>query len=72
MREWPSIVPGAPEDCSIVVNHYGRFSAAFAETDLDRSDCETTIADLMTGQHSDPLRVVMFNTRTALVYPFGR
>ena len=25
---------------------------------------ETTIADLMNGQHSDPLRVVMFNTDT--------
>jgi hypothetical protein len=25
---------------------------------------ETTLADLMNGQHSDPLRVVMFNTDT--------
>ena len=25
MREWPSIVPGAPEDYYIVVNHYGWF-----------------------------------------------
>ena len=64
MREWPSIVPGAPEDYYIVVNHYGRFGAAFAETDLDRADYETTIADLMAGQHSDPLRVVMFNPDT--------
>ena len=63
MSEWPSIVPGAPEDYYIVVNHYGRFSTAFAETDLDRA-YETTIADLMSGQHCDPLRVVMFNTDT--------
>jgi hypothetical protein len=49
MREWPSIVPGAPEDYYIVVNHYGRFGAAFAETGLDRADYETTIADLMAG-----------------------
>ena len=48
----------------IVINHYGRFGAAFAVTDLDRADYETTIADLMSGQHSDPLRVVMFNTDT--------
>jgi hypothetical protein len=41
MREWPSIVPGTPEDCYIVVNRYGRFGAAFAETDLDRADFET-------------------------------
>ena len=64
MREWPSIVPGAPEDYYIVVNHYGRFGTAFAETDLDRANYETTIADLMSGQHCDPLRVVMFNTDT--------
>jgi hypothetical protein len=66
MGEWPSIVPGpgVPEDYYIVVNHYGRFGAAFAETSLDRADLETTIRDLMNGQHSDPLRVVMFNTDT--------
>ena len=64
MREWPSIVPVAPEDYYIVVNTFGRFGAAFVETDLDRADYETTIADLMVGQHSDPLRVVKFNTDT--------
>ena len=62
MREWPSIVPGAPEDYYIVINHYGEFGPAFAETDLRRADLETTISNLMTGQHCDPLRVVMFNT----------
>ena len=41
---------------------YGRFGTAFAETDLDHY--ETTIVDLMSGQHSDPLRVVTFNTDT--------
>ena len=64
MREWPSIVPGTPEDYYIVVNHYGRFGTAFAETDLGRANYEATIADLMSGQHSDPLRVVMFNPDT--------
>ena len=61
MRNWPSIVPGTPEDYYIVVNHIGRFGTAFAETDLDRANYETTIADLMSGQNSDPLRVIMFN-----------
>ena len=51
LREWPSIVPAAPEDFYIVVNHYGRFGTAFAETDLDRANYETTIADLISGQH---------------------
>ena len=62
MREWPSIVPGTPEDYYIVVNDYGKFGTAFAETELDRANYETTIADLMAGQQSDPLRVVTFNT----------
>ena len=63
MREWPSIVPGTPEDFYLVVNDFGRLGTAFAETDLERAQL-TTIADLMTGQHSDPLRVVMFNPET--------
>jgi len=64
MRELPSIVPGTPEDYYIVVNDFGRLGTAFAETDLDRANYETTIADLISGQHSDPLRVVMFNPET--------
>jgi hypothetical protein len=57
----PSIVPVPPEDYYIVLNHYGELGLAFAETDLYRADYETTISDLMSGQHSDPLRVIMFN-----------
>ena len=64
MREWPSIVPAASEDYYIVVNDFGRFGTAFAETDLNRANYETTIADLIAGQHSDPLRVIMFNPET--------
>jgi len=64
MREWPSIVPTASEDYYIVMNSYGRHGIAFAETDLDRADYETTIADLISGQHCDPLRVIRFNPDT--------
>ena len=64
MREWPSIVPAASEDYYLVVNHYGRYGTAFAETDLDRANYETTVADLISGQHSDPLHVIRFNPET--------
>ena len=64
MSNWPSLVPGTPEDYFIVVNHFGRFGTAFVETDLDRANYETTIADLMAGQHSDPLRVIRFDPET--------
>ena len=64
MRNEPSIIPAPSEDYYIVVNHYGRHGVAFAETDLYRADLETTIGDLISGQHCDPLRVVMFNPET--------
>ena len=64
MRDWPSIIPAASEDYYIVVNNYGRLGGAFAETDIKRANYETTIADLMSGQYSDPLRVIMFNPDT--------
>jgi len=64
MRNWPSLVPAASEDFYIVLNSFGRHGTAFVETDLDRADYETTIGDLMSGQHSDPQRVIMFNPAT--------
>ena len=60
----PRLFQVRPKITTSSSNRYGRFGAAFAETDLDRADYETTIADLLAGQHSDPLRVVMFNTDT--------
>ena len=51
MRDWPSIVPGTPEDYYIVINRYGRLGTAFVETDLDRADLEITISDLMLASY---------------------
>ena len=64
MRQGPSLVSGTPEDFYVVVNRYGKHGIAFAETGLDRANYETTIAGLISGQHSDPLRVIMFNPET--------
>ena len=63
-RSWtPSIVPnGHDQTFYIVVNNYGKLGPAFAETDLGEADLETVITDLMSGQYSDPVRVVAFNT----------
>jgi hypothetical protein len=41
---------------------FGRNGRAYRATDVDWSDFETTIADLMSGQFNDPVRVVAFNT----------
>jgi hypothetical protein len=35
---------------------------AIRETDIERADLEIVIADLMSGQLNDPVRVVAFNT----------
>jgi hypothetical protein len=63
-RSWtPSIVPnGHDQTFYLVINNYGKSGTAFAETDLGEADLETTINGLMSGQYSDPVRVVAFNT----------
>jgi hypothetical protein len=59
----PSIAPnGQDQTVYLVINNYGNFGSAFAETDVSEADLETVIGDLMSGQYSDPVRVVAFNT----------
>jgi len=63
-RNWtPSIVPtDHDQTIYLVVNNFGLLGIAFTETDVERADLETVITDLMSGQYSDPVRVVAFNT----------
>ncbi|HMI13328.1 MAG TPA: hypothetical protein VK567_17395 [Bradyrhizobium sp.] len=63
-RNWtPSIVPdGRDQTAYLVVNNFGKLGTAFAETDVAEADLDITITDLMSGQYSDPVRVVAFNT----------
>ena len=60
----PSIVPDLDDrDIYLVLDEFeGRLGRAWRETDKDRTDREIVITDLMTGQYSDPVRVVAFNT----------
>ena len=62
----PSIVPivpnGGDQTVYLVVDRFGGLGTAYRETDVVRTDLETTITDLMSGQFSDPVRVVAFNT----------
>ena len=59
----PSIVPnGDDQNVYIVLDDFGRLGRSYRETDPERADLETTIADLMTGQFNSPVRVVAFNT----------
>jgi hypothetical protein len=59
-----------PVDCAnrsrsnhyLVVNNFRCLGTAFTETDVEQADLETVITDLMSGQYSDPVRVIAFNT----------
>jgi hypothetical protein len=60
----PSIVPGSPvQDYYLVINDF-RDGPSFLETDLDHADLETIIGNLMSGEYSDPLRVILCNPET--------
>ena len=63
-RNWtPSIVPtDHDQTIYLVVNNFRHLGTAFTETDVEQADLETVITDLMSGQYSDPVRVVAFNT----------
>jgi hypothetical protein len=59
----PSIVPSSDDqDACLVVNDFGRRGRAYCETDVEATDLETVIQDLLDGQYSNPVRVVSFNT----------
>jgi hypothetical protein len=45
-----------------LLNDFGSLGRAYCETSEDRSDLETTISDLISGQYDNPARVVAFNT----------
>jgi hypothetical protein len=64
MLSSPSIVPDPDDrDIYLVLDEFGgRIGRAWRETDEGRTDREIVITDLMTGQYSDPVRVVAFNT----------
>ena len=59
----PSIVPsGHDQTVYLVINNCDNFGPAFAETDLGEADLETSVNDLMSCQHGDPVRVVALYT----------
>jgi len=41
----------------------GAIGIAYRETDIERADHETVVAELISGEFNDPVRVVAFNTR---------
>jgi hypothetical protein len=62
----PSIVPNDnDETVYLVADDFGRLGRAWREADYETTDLETVIQDLLTGQYSNPIRVIAFNTASA-------
>jgi hypothetical protein len=64
MRNWtPSIIPnGNDENVYMVVDDLGKLGRIWPEADVEATDLETVIVDLLQGQYKNPIRVVAFNT----------
>jgi hypothetical protein len=58
----PTTVPyGADQTVYLVIDRL-RSARVYRETEVERTDLETVISDLMSEQFNDPIRVVAFNT----------
>jgi hypothetical protein len=57
-------VSECPDDVTVylVINDYGKFGRAFVETDIAEADRETVLRNFLSGQYSNALRVIAFNT----------
>jgi hypothetical protein len=59
----PSIVPnGHDQTVYLVLEDFGRLGRSYRETDEERTDLESAIRDLISGQYANPVRIVAFNT----------
>jgi hypothetical protein len=59
----PSIVPNDDDlNVYLVVDDFGRNGRAWREADVENTDLETVILDMLDGQYKNPVRVVAFNT----------
>jgi hypothetical protein len=57
-----SLVPTYDVTVYIILEDFGKFGRAYRETDEEKADLETVIANLLSGEYRKPMRVVAFNT----------
>jgi hypothetical protein len=58
----PSIVPSDDQNVYLVVDDLGgRLGRVWRETDVEKTDLETVIQDLLEGQYNNPIGVFGFN-----------
>jgi len=63
MRTSPSIAPHGPDqDTYVVLDDFGpRLGRAWREINEDAANRETLIRDLLSGEYSNPVRIIAFN-----------
>ena len=61
-RTPPSVPYGADQTVYLVVDRVGGLDGIYREAEVERTDLESIIADLLAGQFNDPVRVLAFNT----------
>ena len=60
MRASPSIAPGTDRDVYLVLDDFG-LGCAWRETNVEDTDLEAVIDDLLEGQYGNPVCVIGFN-----------
>jgi hypothetical protein len=66
MRNLLRLTPAdTDETVYLVADDFGQIGRAWREADYDATDLETVIHDLLSGEYSNPIRVVAFNTPSA-------
>jgi hypothetical protein len=53
---------GADQTLYLVADRLSRRGAVYCEIEIERTEIETIITDLLAGQFSDPVRVTAYNT----------
>jgi hypothetical protein len=59
----PRVVPyGADQTVYLVIDRLDARGGVNREIEVERTDIETIIGELMSGQYNDPVRIMAFNT----------
>jgi hypothetical protein len=53
---------GADQTVYLIVDRLRRQGSVYCEIEIERTDIETIVVDLLAGQFNDPVRVTAFNT----------
>ena len=62
-KAWtPSIVPGGiDQNIYLVIDDFGRLGRSWREADVENTDLETIIQNMLRGEYSNPVGVFGFN-----------